>query len=124
MLVEIGANWEALPDQKERASSLSLSWLSIETANGKLNDCLDLLTIEPVVPLHEVVDTGARFKVFKDGRYRHPCAFQDPCAADFARDTLRQSTVTNLESPYQVAYVPSLFLTTMRSQMIIGGVNR
>jgi hypothetical protein len=40
---------------------------SIETANRKFDDGFDLFAVEPFVPLHDVVDVGTGFKVFKNG---------------------------------------------------------
>jgi hypothetical protein len=62
-------------------------WQSIKTANGKFNYSLDLFSVESVKPLHEIVDVGASLKVFKNSRYRHPRALQDPRTTDFAGNT-------------------------------------
>jgi hypothetical protein len=43
-----------------------LFWRSIETTNGEFNNGLDLFAIKSTKPLQDVVDVGARFKIFKD----------------------------------------------------------
>src|SRR6266403_5049073 len=59
----------------------------IETADGELDNRLDLFAIEPVEPFHDVVYIGPSFQIFEDGGYWHPRTLQNPCAAHLAGDT-------------------------------------
>src|SRR5208282_1373027 len=69
----------------------------IETAGGKLDDSFDLFAIEAVIPLHDVVEAGARLEVFEDGGDRHPRALQHPRAAHLAGNALHRRTLRPIE---------------------------
>ncbi len=75
MLIEMRADRQGCRLIEKNPHSSRVFWQPIETANGKLNHCLDLLAIESSVPLHQILDVGTGLEVFKNGRYRHPCAF-------------------------------------------------
>lgn len=87
MFIEVGADRYGRRLIEKNLHLGGMFWLSIQTANRKSNDGPYLLAIKPLIPLHEVVDAGARLNIFEDRRYRHPRTLQDPRTAYFAWDT-------------------------------------
>src|ERR1700674_1039987 len=53
----------------------------IQTTSGKFDNGLNLVAIQPFEPIHNVIDVGARFQIFKDDGDRHAGAAKYPGAA-------------------------------------------
>ena len=93
MLIEISADRQGRCLIEKNPHLGGIFWQSIETANGKFDNGLDLFSVKRGIPLHDVVDVGASFKILKDGRYRHPRALQDPGAAHLAGNAFHDGTL-------------------------------
>jgi len=81
---------------------------SIEASNGEFNHGFDLFSVQPFVPLHDVVDVRAGFEVFENGRDGHPSALQEPRAAHFAGDAFHCRTL----GPIKSCHRPTLTVAT------------
>jgi hypothetical protein len=93
MVIEIGADRERRGLVEKNPHLGGVFGASIETANGEFNYGLDLFTVQPFIPLHDVIDVRAGFEVFEDGRHRHPGALQHPRAAYLAGNAFDRGTL-------------------------------
>src|ERR1700722_8681308 len=66
-------------------------------AARKLDHGFYLLTIQAVIPFHDVVEARSRFQVLEDGRDGHARAFQNPGAAHFTGNALHCRTARPVE---------------------------
>lgn len=64
----------------------------IKAAGGELEHGLNLLPAY-MKPLHDFLDTRARFEVFKNSGYRHASVFEYPCATALAGDAFHGGTL-------------------------------
>jgi hypothetical protein len=59
----------------------------VEAAGSELKDCLNFLTRDREL-LDDFVDGHSMLKILKNNRNRRTSAFEQPCATDFAGDSL------------------------------------
>ena len=76
--------------------------LSIEAAGGEFQD-LGYLLLRNVKPLLNLIDGGSGFKIFEDGRYRHPRIAKHPRAAESTRHAFSSGTLGPNESRHRLA---------------------
>src|SRR5260370_42280507 len=75
------------PGQRERASAANSRRRSlIQTTSGKFDNGLNLVAIQPFEPIHNVIDVGDRFQIFKDDGDRHAGSAKYPGSAYLSRD--------------------------------------
>src|ERR1700688_2958330 len=74
-----------------------LRGVSIETSRRKFKHGYNLFPVQ-VEPLHDLVNGGPGFEVFKHNRNRHPGILKHPCAAHLAGNALHGGTLGPIKS--------------------------
>src|SRR5579863_5904764 len=72
--------------QEERTSATGRGGRDIKASGGEFDYGLDLVTIQPLEPLHDVVNVGTRFQVFEDDGDGHARTPEHPGATHLSRD--------------------------------------
>src|SRR5205814_8221116 len=79
----IGRRGPALAGNRRR-------WSDVKAAGGKLDDGFDLFAVQTFEPLHNVVNVGAGFQIFKDDGNGHARPLEHPRAAYLSRDAFHR----------------------------------
>ena len=69
----------------------------IETAAGVIEHGFDVLAPDSGKPGKKVIDRGSVLQVFKERRYLHTCATEDPGAAKLVRGALHSRALRPIE---------------------------